>query len=100
MIGGWPVDVGGNEVDVGRIFGEAAPRIADIAEIVGDERGRPTPPLRLAADPPICCIPTPTASIIASRKNDANPGPSDFANASMWWSLPCAPCMNAMISPE
>jgi hypothetical protein len=27
-------------------------------------------------------------------------GPSDFANASTWWSLPCTAWQNAMTSPE
>src|SRR6266550_9634745 len=34
MIGRLPVDIGGNEVDIVGIFGEAAPRIAHVAEIV------------------------------------------------------------------
>ena len=28
------------------------------------------------------------------------PGALDFASAIRWWSLPCAPCMNATMPPE
>src|SRR5436305_2042788 len=50
MIGALPFDVGRNEVDVVRVFGEAAPRVLDVTEVVGSDHVPPdTPAAHIAA---------------------------------------------------
>src|SRR5207237_10868679 len=50
MIGALPFDVGRNEVDVVRVFGEAAPRVLDVTEVVGSYHVPPdTPAAHIAA---------------------------------------------------
>src|SRR5450631_2318229 len=50
MIGGRPVDVGGDEIDVVGILGEAAPGILDVVEVVGaDDVAADAPSAHMAA---------------------------------------------------
>ena len=50
MVGGLPVDVGRYEIDVVRVFGEAAPRVHHVAKVVrADYVAADTPSVRIAA---------------------------------------------------
>src|SRR6478609_6624484 len=44
MVGRGPVEIGGNEIDVERILGPAAPRILDVVEIIRAEYMAPDAP--------------------------------------------------------